>query len=194
MKNRINDLHATGDRSTMIAVGWNDDAGNRHHVWLKVEKDPERPGRNRPVRPFQPRPEYNRNRRDFSDPPILYRNCPLKPDGSFRSRYDDGHFPTRKLSAAASANKPVVDEALRRAEAEGLWEKAVAEAEEEKAAQHAEALAKRLAGIRRGLNEWQTEGPEGIEAQVIDQLLFADDDQLLRIADRVAQVTKQADL
>lgn len=194
MKNQINNLSVTGDRSSMIAVGWNDDEGRRHHVWLKTENDPERPTRFRPVSPYEAKPEYNLKTGGYTDPPILFRNPPIRPDGSYPGRNDDDFFPTRRLNAANAANKPVVDEALRRAEAEGLWEKALATAEEEKAAQHAEARAKRLAGIRKGLEEWRAEGVAVIEGQVVDALFFADDDQLLRIADRVAQVTKQASL
>lgn len=115
--------------SSMIGPHWTDDAGNRFHFWLSSER---KPGEDvmrgyQPVRPLQIKPEFNPSKRDYSNPPILFMNCPMNADGSYKDRYQEGYFQTRKLNATAKKNAPLVAEVLRRCEEEKLFEKAEAE-------------------------------------------------------------------
>lgn len=115
MKN-LNNLHMTAD-GAMTSLDWNDDAGNRHHVWLVTEKvegstyDSPNKGL-RPVVPYEVRGEYVMGK-GMVGKKVLYRNPPLRADGSPRYRRDEGYFETRHLDAEAKVHAGVVNEALR---------------------------------------------------------------------------------
>ena len=58
------------------------------------------------------------------DPDILYKNPPLKNDGTARGPYDPGYFRARKLDARTRKNAVMIAQARRIAEEQGLYAKA----------------------------------------------------------------------
>jgi hypothetical protein len=173
MKN-LNGLHMSAN-SQMISVAWTADDGRRYHVWLETEKVPgatyDSPNHGyRPLRPFQTRDK-------------LYQNPATRPDGTHLSRYDEGYFPTRYLNPSAKANAPVIAEALRRAEAEGMFEAAVEQAMQDEADREAREQASRVARMREDLGkrrEFMAARPAVVA--LIDTLLAADDADLYQLA------------
>lgn len=157
---KLNNLHMIV-RAGMTGVGWYDRNGHRYHIWLQTEAD-------KPVTPYAIRPEPKGK-------PILYVN----PPGDI-GRYDPGYFQSRRLDATAKANAALVAEALRRAEAEGLYEQAVAANEAEERERLARERAERLDRARSALRE-RRERHQASPATValIDALLAAADDALL---------------
>lgn len=187
MKN-LNNLHMSAD-GAMTSVFWNDDAGNRHHVWLETENVP---GANydsynkgvRPKSPYTVRGEYVLGK-GMAGRKTLYRNAPLKADGSPRGRHDEGHFDTRKLDAEAKVHAPIVTEALHRAEAEGMFEAAVAAREQAELEQVTAERAAKATSMREDLRkrrERHAEEQRESIVDLIDRVLGATDDELLALA------------
>lgn len=166
MKN-LNNLHMTTNDSSMISVSWEDDAGNRHHAWLEVEGG-------KPVSPYRIRTE-RAGLSGATAKQTVYRN---PPEGV--ERRHPGFFKTRYLDAAASANAVLVAEALRRAEAEGMFEAALSRAETEARDRDAAQRAGKAAKMREQLFDRRTRldgRPQADEA--IGLLLALSDADLL---------------
>lgn len=186
----LNNLGLTAN-GTMVGPQWTDRDGNRYHVWLAVERpegaDHKSPNNGYvPVRPFRVSREYQRKTDQRDGKMLLYKNPPLNTDGSHKHRREPGYFDTRHMDAEASANAAVVTEALRRAEAEGMFEAAVAANQAKAAAEKAQRRAKAVAGIRQGLTDWLADDDvPAFEREVLERLLATDDDQLLRVADAI---------
>lgn len=186
MKN-LNDvsMHANGG---MISVDWKDDAGNRHHVWLEVEQVPgsNYDSRNKgyvPARPYRVRREYQLSTGKHDGRMTLYRNAPLKDDGSPRTRRDEGYFETRNLDCESKANAAIVAEALRIADVNGMFDKAVDERERKEREQAAIDLKNRAAKMREALDrriERHAERPQLVDA--IATLMHLEDEDLVRLA------------
>jgi hypothetical protein len=176
MKN-LNALHMTASpHSAMVGVGWTDDAGERLHVWLAVANNPAT-GRSEPVSPY--RVKIDRPLGHRTEKAVLYRNPLIRPDGSHPKRGDADHFSTRYLDANAASNAPVVAEALRRAEAEGLYEQALVEHERAEAEREATQRAEKAGKMREQLNERAGRATSLVAARLIKDLLESDDDDLL---------------
>jgi hypothetical protein len=176
MKN-LNNLHMTASpHSAMVGVGWDADNGDRLHVWLQVENNPAT-GRSEPVSPY--RVKVDRPFGHKAAKAILYRNCALK-----LSRGGPGYFDTRYLGANAATNSALVAEALRQAEAGGMYEAALlahetAEEERERA-QREERVAKVRAGLVERRERLATTDRVSALA-MIDGLLKAPDEDLLEL-------------
>jgi hypothetical protein len=162
---KLNNLHMTADGAN-VAVGWDDDDGSRYHVWLEVADG-------QPVPPYRVRKTRRMGKRMVEQ--TLYRNPPL---GTRLG--DDGYFGTQYLRADAKAHAPFVTLALRRAEDEGLFAKAVAT---RRAAEEAEQVARKLKlvdGIRAGLEGREFKRPGA--CIIAKHLCEADTDDLHEIA------------
>lgn len=147
-------VHASG---SMTGVFWTASNGERHHVWLAMEQVEgstcSSPNNGLvPVKPYRVKGEYRLGHSDYA-PSILYRNAPLNVDGTHKSRHDAGFFETRRLNATAKANAPLVAEALRRAEAEGLFEAAVEQATRDEIDKQARDLKERADKMRKDLDD-----------------------------------------
>ena len=181
MKNVLN-LNMSDPHVYQVGVSWTNEAGERFHVWLEVDKEASA-GRDVvvPVTPYQVR------ERKFGPPGNLrlqrtiYKNPPLLPDGS-----SPRGVKTAYLDADAKANAATVQFVLAEAERLGLYEKALREREAKELARRETALNETADKMRRALEtERQTLQAEGrmVAADAITAYLFdATRDSLVRFA------------
>lgn len=176
-KNLIN-LHMTArEHSAQVAVGWTALDGTRSHVWLEVAKN-EATGRSEPLIPYRVRIERPMGHK--TSKAVLYRNPLIRADGTHPSRGDPDYFPTRYLDANAAANALLVEEALRRAQAGGLYEKALADSVREDAEHEAKRRAEKATKMRDDLDKRRDrDGVSPAALIAMNKLLEMGDDDLL---------------
>lgn len=171
---KLDDLTMTVN-GPMVAVRWREADGNYLHFWLATERDPKDHNVCAPVRPFQIKCERRMGR---SQPErTIYRNLPEE------KRQRHGNNNTRYLNAEAKAWQPVVAEALRRVEAEGFYEAALAERATKDAEADARRKSARVGTIREGLQKLADDADAPANAvERAKDLLHHDDDVLLALS------------
>lgn len=85
----------------------------------------------------------------LNDAGTLYKNAPLKEDGTPLKRDEPGYFETRKLNPNSKDNARMIEKAKQIAEAEGLREKAAGVKRQERDARDAEIRAARAVHLKR---------------------------------------------
>lgn len=187
MKN-LNNVHMTA-HGAMVSVGWKDDAGNRMHVWLAIDTD-ERGNSKRDAndevvvkRPFEVKCERSGAYSTGRHMRQVYKNPPLKADGSALGRRDEGYFKTRYLDAESKAWREIVAEALRIADVSGMLEQARQAEKDNEAARETKQRQERVDRIRKGIADWQAEEPSDVATcRALIALMAASDDDLLKVA------------
>lgn len=172
-------MHVNGG---MVSVGWTKGAA-RYHVWLSCNpsKRVEAGGctHHTPISPYRVKLD------DPSRWPDRHKHQLFVNPLDGVERRDPGYFDTKRLNAEAKVNKPMVEEALARAEREGLFKAALLKLDDDKVAADDARLTEQADKARGALAEEEKRllGDGNVKAAtaITEYLATADRESLARL-------------